>query len=179
MAFAFAGVSIGQEPPPPPLIYKIPDKASLKPFISEDSVFEAVFPGDPTIKATDTDDFKLISYQTYKDGSRSMVVVYHYNVNIDGNKPNLYAVIRENALRYPKATIESEIEIKNGEIEGREFNILSDYLYKRMRVFAKGKTLYVVSCDVTNWHILTSSYKEKVADFKAESERFMNSFKIK
>lgn len=165
--------------PPPPLIYKAPDKSSLKTYTSDDKTFEVVFSGNPAVKNLEPNGFKVLSLQTNQNGSHSSVVVYSYNVIMDQNKASTYGVIRQNILKSPKTTIESELDLKNGEVDGREFNVLSDYVYKRIRVFAKDKRVYVVSCDVTNWHILNQWYKEKVADFKAESERFLNSFKIR
>lgn len=38
--------------------------------------------------------------------------------------------------------------------------------------------LFFMFTVVTNWHILTKHYPEKVAVFEKESERFFNSFKI-
>jgi hypothetical protein len=170
----------GQDPPPPPppLIYKAPDKSTLKTYVSKDHAFEVVFPGEPTTKKIEAAEFNVFTFETYKDGSRSTIIVYQYNSVMDRNKDALYAVIRQNLLNAPKTTIESEGEIINGDIHGKEFNVLSDYTFRRTRVFANGRLVYIVSCDVTNWHILNSYRKEKVVEFKNESERFMNSFKI-
>ncbi len=173
-------VVYGQDSTHPPLVYKAPDKALFKTFVSPDKTFEAVFTGDPTVKNIETNDFNVTTLETYREGSHSTIVVYKYNSLMDKNRPAVYERVRQNLLKTPKTSIESEIELKNGEIEGKEFNVLTDYFFKRLRVFVKEKMVYLVSCDVTNWHILSTYYKkDKVIEFMTESDRFLNSFKIK
>ncbi len=89
----------------------------------------------------------------------------------------VYEVVKTNLLKLPKSTIEAEKDIEISGIAGKEFDVLQDYDFQKVRILIVGRRIYEIKSDVTNWHILTKSYPGKVADFKSETERFFASFK--
>ncbi len=162
--------------PPKPLIYKVPEKNELKEFVSEDKTFQIVFPGVPKMTEQEIPNGKITNYRVYQEGSTSIVNTIDYNYELsDADK--IYEIVKANLLKLPKAKIETEKDIKVGEISGKEFDVLQDYQFQKIRILIVGKRIYEIKSDVTNWHILNNYYKDKVAGFRNETERFFASFK--
>lgn len=160
-------------PPPAPLIYKAPEKSELKEFVSEDKTFQITFPGVPKITRQKVENGTLATYLVYRQGSNSIVNVADFDIDIENGREEIYASIKNDFLKTPKTTIKAEKDIEiNGE-SGKEFDVLQDYQYQKIRILIIGTRLYEIKSDVTNWHIIGDSTKKQ---FFSETERFFNSF---
>ena len=181
--FAFNLFALGQKsappppPPPPPLIYKAPAIGELKEFVSEDKTFQITFPGVPKVFKQEISGAKIVNYGLYRQGSNSVVNAYDYEYELSDSE-KIYQIVRDNLLKVPNTKIESEKDIKVGDLAGKEFDVLRDFNFQKIRILVSGSRLYEIKSDVTNWHILSKYNQEKVADFRNETERFFASFKI-
>lgn len=176
--FIVGGTTVfAQSPPPAPLIYKAPEKSDLKEFTAEDKTFQITFPGVPKITEQEIPNGKVTNYRVYRQGSNSIVNTIDYEFELkDAGK--IYEVVKTNLLKLPKLTVEAERDIKiDGVIVGKEFDVLQDYHFQKVRILIVGKRIYEIKSDVTNWHILSKYNKDKVTDFENETERFFASFK--
>jgi len=165
-------------PPPPPLIYKAPEKSDLKEFVSEDKTFQITFPGVPQKTRQEIENGTVTSYQVYRQGSNSIVNAVDFSIDLEINKEKIYGIIKNNLLKIPKSTIEAERMIVIDGKAGKEFDVLQDYHYSKVRIFIIGKRIYEIRSDVTNWHILSKYNTDKITEFKKETERFFESFKL-
>lgn len=181
LAFFFNIFSVAvfsQAPPPPkPLIYKAPLNSDLKEFVSEDKTFQITFPGTPLASQQEIDNGKVVSYRVYRQGSNSVVNVVNYNFEL-ADKEKTYEAIKANVLKIPKSTVEAEKEVEINGLKAKEYDVSVDYHFLKIRVFIVGNRIYELRSDVTNWHILSKHSQEKVLEFKNETERFFNSFKV-
>ena len=166
-----------QLPPPPPLIYKAPEKTELKEFVSEDKTFQITFPGIPKISKQEIEGGNLTSYIVYRQGSNSIVNTADFTVEVEANKEKIYETMKSNLLKLPKTTIEAERNFKIDGKEGKEFDVVQDFYLQKIRILIIGKRIYEIKSDVTNWHILSKYSKEKAAEFENETRRFFDSFK--
>ncbi|MCY7345910.1 MAG: hypothetical protein LH614_06775 [Pyrinomonadaceae bacterium] len=176
--FNIGGSAIfAQSPPPPaPLIYKAPEKSILEEFIPEDKSFQITFPGVPKITKQEIANGKATNYRVYRQGSNSILNTIDYDFALN-DAAKIYEVVKANLLKIPKSTIEAEKDIKIDGISGKEFDVLQDYQFQKIRILIVGKRIYEIRNDVTNWHILSEYDKDKVAEFENETTRFFNSFK--
>lgn len=165
-------------PPPPPLIYSAPAKSELKEFVSEDKTFQITFPGVPKIAKEKINDGNFTGYSVYRQGSNSIVNTVDYDFEVEGQSEKVFENIRASFLQISKTTIEAEKDIEVDNVSGKEFDVLQDYNYQKIRILIVGKRIYELRNDVTNWHILSKFNKEKVAEFEEETKRFFASFKI-
>lgn len=165
-------------PPPPPLIYQSPDKNEIKDFVSEDKTFQITFPGIPKITKQEIENATFTSHRVYRQGSNSIVNIYDYEFEIEGRKDKILETVKNNLLKKPKLTIESEKDIEIGGLAGKELEVLQDYQFQIIRILITGERIYELKNDVTNWHILSKFNKDKIAEFKDETRRFFDSFKI-
>ena len=175
----FYGINIfAQSPPPPPLIYSAPEKSELKEFTAEDKAFQITFPGVPKITKQEITNGNITNYSFYRKGSNSIVNTIDYDFEVQDQSDKVFENIKNSLLKIPKATIEAERNIDFDGISGKEFDVLQDYEYQKIRILIIGKRIYELRKDVTNWHILNQFKKEKVAEFEEEAKRFFASFKI-
>jgi len=165
-------------PPPAPLIYRAPEKSELKEFTSEDTAFQITFPGVPKTSEQEISNGNVTNYRVYRQGSNSIVNTIDYNFELESNMEKIYETVKANLLKVPKSTVEAEKDIKVDGKVGKEFNVLQDYQFQKIRILIVGKRIYEIRSDVTNWHILSKYNKEKVVDFENETERFFSSFKL-
>lgn len=177
LAFIFcSSVVLGQNStPPPPLIYKSPEKELLKEFVSEDKSFHVTFPGTPTIAKQEISNVLVTIHKVYRQGSGSVVNTYDFAANIETNKEKVYEVFKNSLLRNPDAKIEAEKDIQFNNLQGKEFDVLNNLVYQKIRLFILGSRLYEIKNDVTNWHTIGDSTKK---DFFIETKRFFDSFKV-
>lgn len=160
-------------PPPAPLIYKAPKADELKEFVAEDKTFRVTFPGVPKITGQKVKNGTLATYLVYRQGSNSIVNVADFDIDIESGREEIYASVRNDFLKTPKTTIEAEKDIRiNGE-PGKEFDVLQDYRYQKIRILIVGARIYEIKNDATNWHIVGNLTKQQ---FFSETERFFNSF---
>ncbi len=128
-------------PPPAPLIYKAPEKSELKEFVSEDKTFQITFPGVPKITRQKVENGTLAIYLIYRQGSNSIVNVADFDIDIENGREEIYASIKNDFLKTPKTTIKAEKDIEiNGE-SGKEFDVLQDYQYQKIRILIIGTRL--------------------------------------
>lgn len=171
--------NINQPPPPPaPLIYKAPNASDLRNFVSEDKTFQITFPGIPKISKQEIPNGNVTSYRVYRQGSNSIVNTIDYNFELENNAERIYENVRTTLLKVPKSTIEAERDVKIGDMSGKEFDVLQDYQFQKIRILIVAKRIYEIKSDVTNFHILSKYNREKITDFKNETERFFASFKL-
>lgn len=160
-------------PPPAPLIYKAPEKNDLKEFVSDDGTFRITFPGVPKITRQKVENGTAATYLVYRQGSNSIVNVADFDIDIESGREEIYASMRNDFLKSPKTTIEAEKDIRIGGEPGREFDILQNFQYQKIRVLIVGARIYEIKTDATNWHIAGDSTKKQ---FFSETERFFDSF---
>ncbi len=168
--------NINQPPPPPsaPLIYKAPGASDLKDFVSEDKTFQATFPGVLKITKQEIENGFVTSYRVYRFGSNSIVNALDFNVDLEQRKEKIVENIKNSFLKLPKTTIEAERDFQIDGKTGKEFDVLQDFKYQRVRILVVGARVYEIKSDATNWHIIGDATKKQ---FFAETERFFNSFK--
>ena len=164
---------------PPPLIYSAPEKSELKEFTAEDNTFQVTFPGIPKIAEQKITDGNITSYSTYRKGSNSIVNTIEYDFDVENQSKKIFENIKNTLLETPKLTIRAERNINFDGFSGKEFDVLQDYQYQKIRILIIGKRIYELRSDVTNWHILNQYQKEKIIEFEEETKRFFSSFKIK
>ena len=162
-----------QPPPPAPLIYKAPNTSDLKDFVSEDKTFQATFPGTPKITKQEVENGFVTSYRVYRYGSNSIVNVLDYNSDLENYKEKIFENIKNSFIKSPKTTIQAERDFQFKEKTGKEFDVLQDFNYQRVRLLVVGTRVYELISDATNWHIIGEVTKKQ---FFAETERFFNSF---
>jgi hypothetical protein len=162
-------------PPPPPLIYSKPDPADVKEFIPDDKIFVANFPGIPTISRKEVNGATVTSYQVYRKGSHSIVTVTEFPYEIGSQVERAVGIVRENLLKMPKTSVKVDKSIEVDGQKGHEFEVLSDYDYRRIRLFMVGTRVIDINSDVTNWHIIGDKTKE---EWRQETDRFFSSFKL-
>ncbi|HEY0657795.1 MAG TPA: hypothetical protein VGD05_04950 [Pyrinomonadaceae bacterium] len=150
----------------------------MKDFVSEDKTFQITFPGIPKITKQEMENAAVTSHRIYRQGSNSIVNVYDYGFEIEGQKDKILETVKNNLLKKPKSTIESEKDIEIGGLTGKELQVLQDYQFQIIRILITGKRIYELKNDVTNWHILSKFNNDKVEEFKVETRRFFDSFKI-
>jgi len=176
--FACSLLAFGQKsspPPPAPLIYKSPEKDSLKEFVPEDRTFQIVFPGVPKSNRLQSEGGTVTTYGLYRQGSNSIVGITEFKSDTKKDQEKIYEIIRNHLLKFPKTTIKSEKDVQIDGKSGREFSVLSDYQFHITRVLLIGNKMYELRNDVTNWHIIGDETKQ---EFFNETERFFNSFKL-
>lgn len=176
-AMIFAQKQLPPPPPPAPLIYNAPDKGELKEFLSEDKTFQITFPGVPKINKQATEEAAFMNYLVYRTGSHSIINTADFNFEIESIKEKFYETYKSNLLKSPKTTVQAERDVKIDGRDGKEFDVLSDYQFQKVRILIVGRRAYELKSGVTNWQILSKYNKEKVADFENETARFFNSFK--
>jgi hypothetical protein len=162
-------------PPPPPLIYKAPQKSEFKEFVSDDKTFQVTFPGVPKVTKQEMINASIISYRVYRQGSNSIADTIDFNSNLENNKEKFYEIIKGNLLKMSKSKIEAEKDFQINGKSGKEFDVLYDYQYQKIRILVVGKRVYEIRSDVTNWHIIGDKTKKEFFD---ETERFFNSFRF-
>ena len=162
-------------PPPPPLIYKAPEKTILQEFVSSNKDFKAIFPGTPQIKEEKLENGSFTMYRIYRQGSNSIVNVSESVTDIEKQKDKVYEMARANFLKEPRTKIESEKDVSNSGITGKEFSVTDNFTYRKVRFFITGKKVYEIINDVTNWHVIGEKTKKEYFD---ETDRFFDSFKI-
>ncbi len=173
--------------PPPPAIFSVPKQEDLKEFVPEDKRFKITFGGIPNLEKQDKIDYQLETYKVVKNACKSIVVIREYKRNVEKNKDEILADIKQNILNlpnnlytseFPKTEIKDEKVIKIGKYKGIEFNYLHTYNFYKIRILFVGKRVYEITNHATNWHILSDYNKEKVEAFHKETERFFSSFQI-
>jgi hypothetical protein len=179
--FQFGAVFVFSQkplPPPAPLIYKAPLKTDLKDFTAADKSFSITFPGTPKTVTRDMDKAIVTTSSVYRQGSNSVVSVYEFQNNLEEIREKAFELYKSSLRTSPKMTIEAEREIEFDGMPAKEYDILEDFNFHKIRVFISGKRIYELKNDVTNWHILTKYNKDKAADFENETKRFFDSFKL-
>lgn len=161
-------------PPPAPLIYKAPEQKDLRDFVFEDKTFQATFPDIPAVRKQNVENGAITSYRTYRQGSFSIVNTIDLIVDAENNREKIYENVRNSFSKTPKTTVEAEREFSVDGRTGKEFDVLQDFLYFKVRVLIVGARVYEIRNTVTNWHIIGEATKKR---FFAETERFFNSFK--
>ncbi|HEX8249222.1 MAG TPA: hypothetical protein VF599_13680 [Pyrinomonadaceae bacterium] len=186
LSFSSLAVLAQDDMPPPPLIYSAPSAAEIKEFVSKENNFSISFPGVPNTAAKKTEDSTENVFSVYRSGSNSTVSVWEFKNDVENRREEVLKRYRESILYAPflssgdklKPSITSENDIQIGKYKGKEFAYKADLKFTRVRLLFAGKRIYKIKTDVTNWHILTEYYKEKVSDFGKETDRFFNSFKF-
>lgn len=186
--FIFSSIAVwAQKMPPPPLIYSAPKPAEIKEFISPDRKFKVSFPGIPRVEKEANEVYSGSVYFVIRAGSNSIVNEIVYKENMEQKMDQFLERYKESILNspnvsygktYPKAKIIVEKDIQIGDLKGKEFAYELVMQYYKVRVLFMKERVYEIKTDVTNWHILKDSMKDKVAEFDKESERFFNSFQI-
>lgn len=165
-------------PPPPPLIYEAPEKSELKEFVSEDKSFQITFPGVPKITKQETGSGTITNYRVYRQGSNSIVNTIEFGGDVEINEEKIYELVRSSVAKTPKSTIQVEKDFQIDGKTGKEFEILRDYHFEKVRILIAGKRIYEIKSDVTNWHILSKYNNDKAIEFAEETRRFFDSFKL-
>lgn len=174
-------IALAQSPPsppsspPPPLIYKAPQKSELRTFYAGDKTFQITFPGMPLVSKKEAQNGLVTNYRVYRQGSNSIVNTNDFRVDLEQNKGKLFEIIKAHLLKVPKSRIEAEKDILIDGTSGKEFDVLFDYQYQKIRILIVGKRVYEIKSDITNWHIIGDNTKK---EFFAETDRFFNSFKF-
>lgn len=171
------GFAAYAQPPaqPAPLIYRSPEKTDLKEFVSEDKTFQITFPGVPEITEQKTDNAFITNYRVYRQGSNSIVTVTDFDFDVEGIKEKVYELGRSALLKTPESKIKAERDVRTNGKSGKEFDVLHNNQYQKVRIIAVGKRVYEIKSDATNWQISGEAVKKQFFD---ETERFFNSLKI-
>ncbi len=164
--------------PPPPLIYKAPDKTELKEFTAEDKSFKITFPGVPKTDKRDMDKAIVTIASVYRQGSNSVISIYEFKNDLEDMKETAFALYKSSLEKSPKTKIEAERDLRFDGIQAKELDVLEDLKFQKIRLVISGKRLYELKNDVTNWHIISKYNKEKVSEFEVETNRFFGSFKL-
>lgn len=189
-ALTFAQERSPQPPPPPPapLIYSAPSDADLVEFTEQSGSFKATFPGQPREVVHDSGLIRERHYTVVRNGSMTRVIVLEFQDTIESRASEILSNLRKNVsglTRNPpkelgenpgKITVETV-----SEINGKTFDVLgyeSAMFFTHFAFHITGKRLYVISTDVTNWHILKQFHPKIVNEFNAEADRFLRSFAI-
>lgn len=166
--------------PPPPLIYSAPDKSQIAEFRADKLGFKVNFPGKPVENVEYLENENIYIFKLYLNGSNKIVKVTDFSFEKSQNiksaeifeqKKLEYLSGENNSLEYEK-----EVSFKN--YAGIEFGIKRGYIYQKARVYIVRNKVYEIIIDVTNWHILQSEEKSKVAEFETEAAGFFDSFEI-
>jgi hypothetical protein len=185
---AFAGKHLAQDmPPPPPLIWAAPSETEIKEFVSKDLGFKISFPGEPKLETKQVDGVEESFLKVYRKGSNSIVRIFTYKNKVAKFRDEIVKNYRESIMnspppyfgaKIPKPEISSENEFKIGKYNGIEFTYKFDLSFAKVRLLFVDKRVYEIKTDVTNWHILTQSFKQKVEEFDKETQRFFDSFQL-
>lgn len=162
-------------PPPPPLIFSKPDPSEIFEYSAEDKSFKASFPGKPIQSNQFVDGVPITSYRMYRKGSNSIVGVTTSRTDLSMKSAQRYSAVRELLLKLPKTSITVDKAIESNGKTAHEFEVLSDFHYRRIRIFVVGPQIFEIQSDVTNWHIIGDKVKTA---WREESDRFFNSFVI-
>ncbi|QYO62211.1 hypothetical protein [Leptolyngbya sp. 7M] len=197
MLIGFAGLllaalTVAQErspqPPPPPLIYSAPSDADLVEFSDPSGSFKATFPGRPTEVVHNSGSIQERHYTVVRSGSMTRVIVLEFQDTIESRSSEILGNLRKNVSSLtrnpPKELGENpgKITVETvSEINGQTFDLLgyeSTMFFTHLAFHITGKKLYVISTDVTNWHILKQFHPKIVNNFNSEADRFLRSFAI-
>jgi hypothetical protein len=186
--FVLAGKYKAQDmPPPPPLIWAPPSETDIKEFVSKELGFKISFPGEPKLEKKQIDGVDESFLKVYRKGSNSIVRVLTYKNKVEKSRDEIVKNYRESIMNSPppyfgakvqKPEITSENEFKIGKYKGIEFIYKFDLRFAKVRLLFVDKRVYEIKTDVTNWHILTQSFKNKVEEFDKETKRFLDSFQL-
>lgn len=161
-------------PPPPPLIYKAPEKSELKDFVADDKTFRATFPGVPQFSRQKSESAVVTNYRVYRKGSNSVVTVIDFDYDVEGAREKIYENERNHFLKLPNTVVQAERDFQTDGRTGREFDVLQNYFFHKIRVLVVGARVYEIKTDATNLHVVGEKTKKEFAD---ETDRFFNSFK--
>ncbi|MBA2335023.1 MAG: hypothetical protein H0V90_08810 [Blastocatellia bacterium] len=146
-------------PPPPPLIFSKPDPSEVFEYTAEDNSFKATFPGKLSLSDQVLDKAFIRRYRVYRKGSNSIIGVTTFKTKVSEKYSKIFSAIRESLAKLPKTSIVVDKDIKFGGKTAHEFEILSDFQYRRIRIFVIGAQIFEIQSDVTNWHIIGDKIK--------------------
>src|SRR5215213_6433618 len=189
LLLSFSSLAIlaqNDEPPPPVLIYSAPRAAEIKEFVSKENNFSISFPGVPKAAAKKTEESTENVFSVYRYGSNSIVTVWEFKNDVENRREEILERYRKGILNVPfpiggeklKPSMISENDIQTGKYKGKELAYEADLKFTRVRLLFVGKRIYEIKTDVTNWHLLSEHFKDKVSDFEKETERFFSSFQL-
>lgn len=184
--FSFVINVAGQAPPPPPapLIYSAPTKSEMSVFSEPNGIFKATFPGKPKERKLTPATHTETSYSVTRKGSLSNVSIVEYGTSIEDQSEAVIERFRSNIAkltRNPPSGIENPGKIisdSNLNVNGmtwRVFQYETQFYLTHIALYIRKNQLFVVSSDVTNWHILKKHHPETVKEFNLEADRFLRS----
>ncbi|MGD9589779.1 MAG: hypothetical protein AB7Q37_16920 [Pyrinomonadaceae bacterium] len=176
----------GQAPPPPPapLIYSPPTKAEMTVYSEPNGIFKATFPGKPQERKLTLATHTETSYSVSRKGSLSNVSIIQYGTSIESRSAAMIDIFRSNIAkltRNPPSGIEnagkiiSESDLNINGMIWRIFEYETQFYFTHVALYIRKNQLFIVSSDVTNWHILKEYHPETVKEFDLEAERFLRS----
>lgn len=170
-------VAFAQTPiqPPRALIYKAPVKADLKEYRAKDGSFTITFSCVPKISTKEIETAFVTETKCYRSGSNSIVRIWKFDVELDNDDGKMFDIFKDSMLKTPNKNVISE---KDHEIDGdliREFEVVEDIHFHKIRLIVAGQQLIELRSDVTNWQILSAETKN---EFLSDAERFFGSFRL-
>lgn len=160
-------------PPPPPLIYSAPNNIDIKEFVAEDNGFKIAFAGTPKIHKQDVTSGSITTYNVYRQGSNSIITVIDSVTEITLKSEEIIERLKNNLLKEPDSKLIEEKDLKTTNQTVKEFAINYGMRFMKVRIIITKKKIYLISNDVTNWHIIGNPTKKAYED---ETIRFFNSF---
>lgn len=160
-------------PPPPPLIYSAPNSADIKEFVPEDKSFKVAFPGTPKISKQDVTGGSITTYSVYRQGSNSVVTIIDSGDGITLKNEEIIERLKGNLLKAPDSKLVEEKDFKTTNQTGKEFAVNYGMKFMKVKMLITKKKIYLISSDVTNWHIIGNPTKKAYED---ETTRFFDSF---